>query len=61
VITDDKGVSYFPVFLDDEIGHYVYFVEIDFSASIPNPARWYTTATWPNLRIIDNAVTVNRE
>jgi hypothetical protein len=59
VVTDDKGGFLFSVFLDDEIGHYVYFVEIDFSADIPNPAWWYTIATWPNLRIIDGAVTVN--
>jgi hypothetical protein len=60
VISDDKGVSYFPVLLADERGEYVYFTEIDFSADIPKPDRWYTTATWPALRIIDGMVTVNR-
>jgi hypothetical protein len=60
VIRDDQGVSYFPVFLQDEWGQYVYFTEIDFSAEIPKPDRWYTTAAWPNLRIMDGMVTVNR-
>jgi hypothetical protein len=60
VISDDQGVSYFPVFLSDERGEYVYFTEIDFSADIPSPDRWYTAAAWPNLRIMDGMVTVNR-
>ncbi|MDR2741880.1 MAG: hypothetical protein LBB98_06955 [Treponema sp.] len=60
VMNDDKGVSYFPVFLTDERGQYVYFTEIDFSADIPKPDRWYTTVAWPNLRIVDGMVTVNR-
>jgi hypothetical protein len=59
-IKDNKGVSYYPVFLRDEQGQYVYFTEIDFSADIPGPERWYTAATWPNLRIMDGMVTVNR-
>jgi hypothetical protein len=59
-IKDDKGISYYPVFLQDERGQYVYFTEIDFSVDIPESARWYTTATWPNLRIMDDMVTVNR-
>jgi hypothetical protein len=57
-IKDDKGVSYYPVFLQDEQGQYVYFTEIDFSADIPGPERWYTAAAWPKLRIVDGAVTV---
>jgi hypothetical protein len=60
VVHDDKGISYFPVFLQDERGQYVYFTEIDFSAEIPGPDRWYTRAAWPNLRITDGMVTVNR-
>jgi hypothetical protein len=60
VITDDKGVSYFPVFLRAERGQYVYFTAIDFSADIPKPGQWYTSASWPNLRIMDGMVTVNR-
>ncbi|MDR2741451.1 MAG: hypothetical protein LBB98_04765, partial [Treponema sp.] len=60
VMSDDKGVSYFPVFLTDDRGQYVYFTEIDFNADIPKPDRWYTTALWPNLRIVDGMVTVNR-
>ncbi|MDR2402610.1 MAG: hypothetical protein LBD78_01105, partial [Spirochaetaceae bacterium] len=60
VIRDEKGGSYFPVFLADERGEYVYFTEIDFSADIPSPDRWYTAASWPNLRIMDGMVTVNR-
>jgi hypothetical protein len=60
VARDDKGVSYFPVFLADERGEYVYFTAIDFSADIPAPERWYASATWPNLRITDGMVTVNR-
>jgi hypothetical protein len=60
LLRDDQGNSYFPVFLQDERGQYVYFTEIDFSADIPDPDRWYTAATWPNLRIVDGIVTVNR-
>jgi hypothetical protein len=58
--SDDHGGVYFPIFLADEWGRYVYFTEIDFSADIPKPDRWYTTAAWPNLRIINGMVTVNR-
>ncbi|MDR0709699.1 MAG: hypothetical protein LBF77_06510, partial [Spirochaetaceae bacterium] len=59
-VSDDNGI-YFPVFLQDTQGQYVYFTEIDFSADIPRPERWYTAATWPNLRIIDGMITVNRQ
>jgi hypothetical protein len=38
----------------------VYFMEIDFSADIPTPGQWYTSAAWPKLRIMDGMVTVNR-
>ncbi|MDR2663464.1 MAG: hypothetical protein LBC31_10760 [Treponema sp.] len=58
-VSDDKG-TYFPVLLQDLQGQYVYFTEIDFSADIPKPGRWYTAAAWPNLRIIDGMVTVSR-
>jgi hypothetical protein len=60
LLRDDQGNIYFPVFLQDERGQYVYFTEINFSANIPDPDRWYTVATWPNLRIVDGIVTVNR-
>jgi hypothetical protein len=46
--------------LNDERGQYVYFAGIDFNADIPSPDRWYSAATWPNLRIADGMVTVNR-
>jgi hypothetical protein len=59
-IRDDQGNSYFPVFLNDEWGQYVYFAGIDFNADIPAPESWYTAATWPNLRIADGMVTVYR-
>ncbi|MDR0556797.1 MAG: hypothetical protein LBG43_02855 [Treponema sp.] len=59
-VKDDKGVSYYPVFLQDEQGQYVYFTEIDFNVEIPGADRWYTAATWPNLRIMDGMVTVRR-
>jgi hypothetical protein len=59
-ISDDKGTFYFPVFLQDERGQYVYFTEIDFNAEIPGPDRWHTGATWPNLRITDGMVRVGR-
>jgi hypothetical protein len=59
VISNEDG-TYFPIFLRDEAGEYVYFVEIDFNVDIPKPERWYTRATWPNLRIMDGMVTVNR-
>ncbi|MDR3116093.1 MAG: hypothetical protein LBU25_11315 [Treponema sp.] len=59
VISTEEG-TYFPIFLDDEAGTYVYFVEIDFNGDIPLPERWYTRATWPNFRITDGMVTVNR-
>ncbi|MDR2444523.1 MAG: hypothetical protein LBD44_01105 [Spirochaetaceae bacterium] len=60
VIKGDQDILYFPVFLEDEQGQYVYFTEIDFNADIPSPDRWYTAATWPNLRITDGMVTVSR-
>jgi hypothetical protein len=60
LVRDDQGNIYFPVFLQDEQGQYVYFTDIDFSANIPDPDRWYTATTWPNLRIVDGMVTVNR-
>ncbi|MDR1986064.1 MAG: hypothetical protein LBP88_03705 [Treponema sp.] len=59
-VISNEGGTYFPVLLNDEAGGYVYFVEIDFNAAIPAPDRWYTRATWPNLRIMDGMVTVNR-
>jgi hypothetical protein len=59
-LSDDKGGVYFPIFLQDERGQYVYFTGIDFSADIPKPDRWYTTAAWPNLRIIDGMVAASR-
>jgi hypothetical protein len=59
-VKGDQDVFYFPVFLEDEQGQYVYFTEIDFSADIPSPDRWYSSTTWPNLRIADGMVTVNR-
>ncbi|MFP3089598.1 type VI secretion system protein [Treponema sp. TIM-1] len=59
-ISDGQGGFYFPVFVADGRGQYVYFTGIDFSAEIPGPDRWYTTVTWPNLRIVDGMVTVNR-
>ncbi|MDR2632715.1 MAG: hypothetical protein LBC51_03715 [Treponema sp.] len=59
VISTDEG-TYFPIFLTDEAGEYAYFVEIDFNVPIPKPEQWYTRATWPNFRIVDGVVTVNR-
>jgi hypothetical protein len=60
VVRNDQGV-YFPIFVQDFQGQYVYFTEIDFNAEIPGPDRWYTRATWPNFRITDGAVMVNRQ
>ncbi|MDR0630301.1 MAG: hypothetical protein LBG24_11850 [Treponema sp.] len=59
-VISNEGGTYFPIFLNDGAGEYVYFVEIDFNVAIPTPDRWYTRATWPNLRIMDGMVTVNR-
>ncbi|MDR1031270.1 MAG: hypothetical protein LBL76_10430 [Treponema sp.] len=59
LISNEAG-TYFPLFLDDGAGRYVYFVEIDFNVEIPTPGQWYTRATWPNLRIMNGMVTVNR-
>jgi hypothetical protein len=56
----DNNVTYFPMLLRDGQGQYVYFTEIGFTPAIPGPDRWYTAATWPNLRVIDGMVTVNR-
>jgi hypothetical protein len=59
-IQGDQDVFYFPLFLEDEQGQYVYFTEVDFNAGIPTPDRWYSSATWPNLGIVDGMVAVSR-
>jgi hypothetical protein len=55
-VAGGDGRRYIPVFLSDDAGQYVYFVEIGFNADIPPSEQWYSTATWPNLRVSGNAI-----
>ncbi|MDR2659267.1 MAG: hypothetical protein LBC27_04680 [Spirochaetaceae bacterium] len=55
VTTTDAG-SFFPVFISDDLGQYVYFMAIKFSNNIPQPDNWYSSSTWPNLKVVDRMV-----
>ncbi len=59
-IADDAGNSYIPLYLEDESGQYVYFVEVEFNTEIAGPSAWYTSGTWPDLMIADNMITERR-
>jgi hypothetical protein len=56
----DDGKNYIPLFMADNAGQYVYFVELSFSRDIAPPGQWYTGRTWPVLRIQDGKVTGSR-
>jgi hypothetical protein len=58
VITTDNG-AFFPVFINDTLGQYVYFMAIKFNYNIPAPGDWYSSITWPNLRVVDGMVAAN--
>jgi hypothetical protein len=60
LIRDDQDITYFPLYIQDPQGQYVYFTQLEFNAPLPAPDRWPTFATWPNFRIIDGAVTAGR-
>jgi hypothetical protein len=59
LITTDAG-SFFPVFMSDELGQYAYYMAIKFNHDMPAPNKWYRSSTWPNLVVVDNAVTSYR-
>jgi hypothetical protein len=56
LITAD-GEIFFPVFINDELGKYAYFMEIEFKPAIPAPEKWYNSSTWPALVVTDGIVT----
>ncbi|MDR0684543.1 MAG: hypothetical protein LBF83_05390 [Spirochaetaceae bacterium] len=58
VITTDSG-SYFPVFITDDRGQYAYFMAIKFNLDIPKPGDWYSSSTWPDLRVTDGMVSAD--
>jgi hypothetical protein len=48
-VADSAGNTYIPLYLEDPTGSYVYYVQVDFSAPLPAPSEWYTTANWPGF------------
>jgi hypothetical protein len=59
VITTDAG-TFFPVFIDDDLGSYAYFMGIEFKPDIPKPGEWYSSTNWPTLRVVDGMVTTRQ-
>jgi hypothetical protein len=57
---DDAGNSYIPLYLEDESGQYVYYVEVEFNTEIPGPSAWYVSGNWPEIMIADNMITERR-
>ncbi|MDR2096659.1 MAG: hypothetical protein LBP76_14245 [Treponema sp.] len=54
---DSEGKVYYPIFIEDEAGKYVYFVEIELSREFIGADNWYTESTWPKLRVNGGIVT----
>jgi hypothetical protein len=57
---DDAGNSYIPLYLEDESGQYVYYVEVEFNTEIPGPSAWYASGNWPEITIAGNMITERR-
>lgn len=58
-ITNDKGRRFVPVFYEDALGTYVYFVEVSFSNPMPAAELWYTAANWPNLQLVNGSISAD--
>jgi hypothetical protein len=56
-IADDMGNSYIPLFLQDEAGQYVYYLQVEFNTEIPGPSSWYSSRDWPDIIIADGMIT----
>jgi hypothetical protein len=57
---DEAGNSYIPLYLEDESGQYVYYVEVEFNTEIPGPSAWYTSGNWPELMIAGSMIMERR-
>ncbi|MDR3302722.1 MAG: hypothetical protein LBT01_09400 [Spirochaetaceae bacterium] len=55
-ITNDKGQRLVPIYFEDELGSYVYFVEVATNNPIPAAELWYTGAAWPNLQQVNGFI-----
>jgi hypothetical protein len=56
-IADDEGNNYIPVYLGDETGQYVYYLDIGFNTKLPDHLSWYSSRDWPSIMIADNFIT----
>jgi competence protein ComGC len=56
-VTDNEGKVYYPVFIEDEAGKYVYFAEIELNREFTGADNWYTESMWPKLRVNGGIVT----
>jgi hypothetical protein len=59
-IADDMGNSYIPIYLEDEAGQYVYYLDVEFNVDIPKPSSWYIVRDWPDIMIEDGMITGKR-
>ncbi|MFP3040553.1 hypothetical protein LQZ19_01915 [Treponema primitia] len=57
---DDKGNNYIPIYLEDEAGKYIYYVELEFNVEIPASSVWYSSRTWPEITITDGMIVEKR-
>jgi hypothetical protein len=55
-VTDETGTVYIPVYLNDPVGRYVYYLQVRFNTAIPAASDWYETATWPQFTVTDTGV-----
>ena len=56
-IADDQGNIYIPLFFEDALDRYVYYVSIEFNREIPPSSSWYFLRNWPDLIISGGTVT----
>jgi hypothetical protein len=52
----DQGKRYLPIYLSDQTGEYVYFINLSFSAELPPAEDWYENANWPDVTVSDGMV-----
>jgi hypothetical protein len=55
-VSGSDGKTYIPIYLSDNAGRYVYFVDVSFSADIPASSAWYSLYNWPQFAVTDTAV-----
>ncbi|MDR1637117.1 MAG: hypothetical protein LBR93_07245 [Treponema sp.] len=55
-VLDDQGKRYIPIYLSDQTGEYVYFINLSFSADLPPAEDWYENANWPDVTVSDGMV-----